>query len=76
MSQERDAELQGPDQIILQWAQVAPVIKLQEARPELRHVDLDWALSRAGLASQAARHGVVDFMGEVLLAKTPGDRIA
>ncbi|MCY1543321.1 hypothetical protein D9M68_791340 [compost metagenome] len=52
------------------------MIQLQEAGSELGHVDLHWTLSRAGFAGQAACHGVVDFMGEVLLTKPLGKRIA
>ncbi|MCY1368858.1 hypothetical protein D9M69_558620 [compost metagenome] len=52
------------------------MIQLQEAGPEFGHIHLHRALSRAGLAGQAASHGVIDFMGEVLLTEPFGDRVA
>ncbi len=66
VGQQRQAELQRADQVVAQRAQVAAVVELEEARAELRHVDLDRALPRAGLARQAAGHGVVDLVGEVV----------
>ncbi|MNO73352.1 hypothetical protein D3C76_643150 [compost metagenome] len=68
MSQVRDGELQRTDQVVTQRALVAAVVQLEEARAEVRHVDLDRALPGARLARQAAGHGVIHLMGEVFLA--------
>ncbi|MCY1545830.1 hypothetical protein D9M68_817900 [compost metagenome] len=42
------------------------MVKFKEAGSEFWHVDLDRTLPRARLASQAAGHGGVDFMREIL----------
>ncbi len=73
--QVRNAELQRANQIILDRAQVAAVVQLEKARTELGHIDFHRALSRTGLAGQATGHGVVDFVGEILLPRHPGDTV-
>ena len=58
-------EFQRADEVMAQRAQVALVVELQEARAEIRHVHLDGTLPGAGLAGQAAGHGLVHLVREV-----------
>ncbi|MCY1510065.1 hypothetical protein D9M68_444290 [compost metagenome] len=44
------------------------MVQLKESRADLGDVNFYWALSRAGLAGQAAGHCIVDLMGEVFVA--------
>ena len=76
MSQIRDGELQRTDQVVAQRALVTAVVQLEEARAEVRHVDFDWALSGTGFTGQAAGHGVIDLVGEILLPLLTGAGIA
>ena len=61
----RHGEFQRADEVMAQRAQVALVVELQEASAEIRHVHLDGTLPGAGLAGQAAGHGLVHLVREV-----------
>ena len=61
----RHGEFQRANEVMAQRAQVALVVELQEARAEIRHVHLDGTLPGAGLAGQAAGHGLVHLVREV-----------
>ena len=72
----RHGEFQRADEVMAQRAQVALVVELQEARAEIRHVHLDGTLPGAGLAGQAAGHGLVHLVREVRCLLPCGARIA
>ncbi len=55
-------------QMVAHRAQIAGVIKLQEARAEFRHVDFNRALGGAGFTGQTAGHRLFHLMGEIILA--------
>ena len=57
---------EGRHEVISQGPQVAAVVEFQELRPEGRHVHLDRAGARAGLAGEAAVHRLLHRMGEVV----------
>ncbi|MNG16699.1 hypothetical protein D3C84_1006360 [compost metagenome] len=52
------------------------MVQLEEARAELGHVHLHRALPGAGLARQAAGHGVEYLMGKIRLATPPAQAVA
>ncbi len=74
--QHRQHEFEPADQVVAQRAQVASVIDLEELGAKGRDIDLDRALAGAGLARQAAGHGVVDLVGKVVLAAQAVERAA
>ena len=63
-------------QMIADRPQVAAVVKLEETRPELRNVDLNRALGRAGFTGQTAGHRLLDLMREIVLSLTRVPAIA
>ena len=59
------------DQVIANRPEIAAVVRLEELGAERGDVDVDRARRRTGLARQAAPHGVVHLVGEVLSQHRP-----
>ncbi len=72
----RDEVLDRADHVVPKRTQIAPVVELEELRPEGRDVDLDRALAGAGLAGEAAVERLLDLVREVRLAAAAREGVA
>lgn len=55
-------------QMVADRAQIAAMVKLEETRTELRDVNFNRALGRAGFTSQTAGHRLLNLMREIVLS--------
>ncbi|CCK14124.1 hypothetical protein BN136_134 [Cronobacter universalis NCTC 9529] len=56
------------NQVIAHRTQITRVVELQKARAELRHVDFNRALGRAGFTGETAAHRLFHLVREVIFA--------